>query len=72
MREFGKDQCIDSAAARTFYAVLAIFPATLAAVVLIGLVGLGLVVTGPVAQAVGDTIGLRETTVTVGNVATWP
>lgn len=41
VREFGKDQCIDSAAALTFYAVLAIFPATLAVISLLHVVGQG-------------------------------
>ncbi len=39
LREFGKDQCTDIAAALTYYAVLAMFPALLALVSLLGLVG---------------------------------
>lgn len=39
LREFGKDQCTDLAAALTYYAVLAIAPALLAIVSLLGLVG---------------------------------
>ena len=39
MREFSKDQCTDLAAALTYYAVLALFPALIAVVSLIGLVG---------------------------------
>mgnify|MGYP003296295968 CR=1 FL=1 len=40
--------------------------------VLIGIVALSLVVTGPLAQAIGDTIGLGSTAVTVWNIAKWP
>ncbi|MBG6189546.1 membrane protein [Arthrobacter sp. CAN_A212] len=39
VREFGKDQCTDLAAALTYYAVLAIFPALLALVSLLGVFG---------------------------------
>ena len=39
VREFGKDQCTDLAAALTYYAVLAIAPALLAVVSVLGLVG---------------------------------
>lgn len=45
---------------------------TLVTVVLTALVALGLVLTGPAAQAVGDVIGLGSTTVWVWNVAKWP
>ena len=38
-REFGKDQCTDLAAALTYYAVLALFPAVIALLSIIGLVG---------------------------------
>jgi membrane protein len=38
-REFGEDQCTDLAAALTYYAVLALFPAMLALVSILGLVG---------------------------------
>lgn len=40
-REFSKDQCTDLAAALTYYAVLALFPAILALLSLVGLVGQG-------------------------------
>jgi membrane protein len=40
-REFSKDQCTDLAAALTYYAVLALFPAILALVSLLGLFGQG-------------------------------
>jgi len=39
MREFGKDECTDLAAALTYYAVLALFPAIVAMLSLISLVG---------------------------------
>ena len=41
MREFSKDQCTDLAAALTYYAVLALFPAMIAVLSLVGLVGQG-------------------------------
>ncbi len=40
-REFTKDQCTDLAAALTYYAVLALFPAMIAVLSLVGLVGQG-------------------------------
>jgi membrane protein len=40
--------------------------------VLIALVALALVVTGPVAKAVGDAVGLGGTAVTVWDIAKWP
>ena len=46
--EFGRDQCTDLAAALTYYAVLAVFPALLALVSLLGVVGQG--------QATTDTL----------------
>jgi membrane protein len=45
---------------------------TLAAVILAGLVAIGLVVSGPVARAVGDAIGMGDTAVTVWAIAKWP
>ena len=39
IREFMDDQCLDLAAALTYYAMLAIFPAMLALVSLLGLIG---------------------------------
>lgn len=41
LREFADDQCTDLAAALTYYAVLALFPATIAILSLVGLVGQG-------------------------------
>ena len=40
-REFSRDQCTDVAAALTYYAVLALFPATIALLSLVGVVGQG-------------------------------
>ncbi len=45
---------------------------TLAAVILAGLVAIGLVVSGPLARAIGDAIGLGETAVTVWSIVKWP
>ncbi len=41
MHEFSEDQCTDLAAALTYYAVLAMFPAMIALVSLLGVVGQG-------------------------------
>lgn len=41
MREFSRDQCTDLAAALTYYSVLALFPAAIALLSLVGLVGQG-------------------------------
>jgi membrane protein len=40
-REFSKDQCTDLAAALTYYAVLSVFPAAIALISLVGVVGDG-------------------------------
>ena len=45
---------------------------TLGAVLLAGLVAIGLVVSGPVARAIGDAIGLGDTGVTAWGVVKWP
>jgi membrane protein len=45
---------------------------TLVMIVLMALLSLGLVLTGPVVEAVADPIGLGGTAVTVWNVAKWP
>ena len=45
---------------------------TLFTVVLTALVAMALVLTGSVAQAVGDAVGLGSTAVTVWNIAKWP
>lgn len=45
---------------------------TLVTVLLTALVALGLVLTGPAAQAVGDAVGLGDTAVLVWSIAKWP
>jgi membrane protein len=45
---------------------------TLASVILAGVVAIGLVVSGPLARAIGDALGLGETAVTVWNIVKWP
>jgi membrane protein len=45
---------------------------TVAMVLLLALVAISIVMTGPLARAVGDVIGLGSTAVTVWNVAKWP
>jgi len=45
---------------------------TLVCVVLLALVSLSLVVTGPVAQAVGDAVGVGGAAVTAWDIAKWP
>ena len=45
---------------------------TLASVILAGLVAIGLVVSGPLARAIGDALGLGETAVTIWNIVKWP
>jgi membrane protein len=45
---------------------------TLVGVLAVAVVLIGLVLTGPLAQAVGDVIGLGSTAVTVWNIAKWP
>jgi membrane protein len=45
---------------------------TLVAVVLVAILAVGLVVTGPLAETVGHTIGLGDTAVTVWDIAKWP
>ncbi|MBJ7357898.1 YihY/virulence factor BrkB family protein [Nocardioides sp.] len=54
LREFSDDQCTDLAAALTYYAVLALFPAALALTSLLGLVGQG-------TEAVDEVLGILET-----------
>lgn len=45
---------------------------TVVTVLLTAVVAVGLALTGPAAQAVGDAIGLGDTTLTVWNIAKWP
>lgn len=78
-REFSKDQCTDLAAALTYYSVLAIFPAAIALLSLVGLAGQGRstvdtllgILTDVGAGAVADTlrptlVSLSETSGTAG------
>ncbi len=51
MREFSADQCTDLAAALTYYAVLALFPAAIALMSLVGVLGLG-------AQSIDTLLGI--------------
>ncbi|SDI33667.1 YihY/virulence factor BrkB family protein [Arthrobacter cupressi] len=51
-REFGKDQCPDAAAGLTYYGVLSLFPALLALVSLLGIVGQA----GPMTMALFDIV----------------
>jgi membrane protein len=45
---------------------------TLLLIVLFALVALSLVLTGPIVQAVGDSIGVGDTALTVWDIAKWP
>ena len=45
---------------------------TLAMVIVFSVVAVALVITGPLAQALGNVIGLGSTAVTVWNIAKWP
>jgi len=45
---------------------------TLLMIVLVAALAIGLVVSGPVAEAVGDVIGLGSTAVTIWGIAKWP
>lgn len=71
--EFGRDQCTDMAAALTYYTVLSIFPALIALVSILGLVGEADRVTGFFVDMVADLTGrdpdIMETVNTVvGNI----
>jgi membrane protein len=45
---------------------------TVAMVLLLALVAISIVVTGPLAQSIGDVIGLGDTAITIWNIAKWP
>jgi membrane protein len=45
---------------------------TLAMILLMAIVALGLVLTGPIVSAVAEPIGLSDTAITVWNIAKWP
>lgn len=54
VREFGRDQCTDLAAALTYFAVLSIFPALLALISLVGVFGQGETTTQALLDIVRD------------------
>ena len=45
---------------------------TVAMVLLLALVAVSIVVTGPLARAIGDQVGLGDTAITIWNIAKWP
>ena len=45
---------------------------TLLLIILFALVALSLVLTGPVVEAVGDSIGVGSTALTIWDIAKWP
>ena len=45
---------------------------TVAMVLLLAIVAISIVVTGPLARAIGDAVGLGDTAVTAWNIAKWP
>jgi len=45
---------------------------TVAMVLLLALVAISIVVTGPLARAIGDEVGLGDTAITMWNIAKWP
>ena len=65
MREFSKDQCSDLAAALTYYAVLALFPAAIALLSVLGLVGQGPKIVNDVLKVMSDS-GLSGPAKTLG------
>jgi membrane protein len=54
VREFGRDQCTDLAAALTYYAVLSVFPALVVVVSLLGVFGQGRQTSDAILRIVGD------------------
>ena len=62
LKEFSDDQCTDLAAALTYYAVLSLFPAVLAMVSLVGIVGQGPRATDALLKIVADIGSLRRGT----------
>src|SRR5438105_1553839 len=63
--EFRDDNLTDLAAALTYYGILAIFPALIALVSILGLIGHS-------ATQVGRLLGIGGTAVTVWDIAKWP
>ncbi|WP_456824779.1 YihY/virulence factor BrkB family protein [Cellulomonas sp. P5_E12] len=69
LREFGNDQCTDLAAALTYYAVLAIAPALLAVISVLGLVGDPQKMVSDVLKIAGD-VGVSSVDDTVKPILT--
>ncbi|MGW6130702.1 YihY/virulence factor BrkB family protein [Cellulomonas sp. NPDC055163] len=67
VREFSHDQCTDLAAALTYYAVLAIFPALIALISVLGVFGQGKSTTDALVELAGG-LGPEETTDTIKGV----
>lgn len=67
VREFSHDQCTDLAAALTYYAVLAIFPALIALISVLGVFGQGKSTTDALVEVAGG-LGPEETTKTIQEV----
>ncbi len=67
VREFSKDQCTDLAAALTYYAVLALFPALIALLSLLGIFGQGQSTTDALLDIVKD-LAPGSSTDTVGDI----
>ncbi len=57
LRKFSADQCTDLAAALTYYAVLALFPALIALLSLLGVVGQGTKSVDAIVKIISDTAG---------------
>src|SRR2546421_434713 len=84
-RESRADNLTDWAAALTYYGVLALFPALIVLLSILGLVGhsatqplldnlsaLAVVVSGPLARQVGKLLGVGSSAVTAWDIAKWP
>ncbi len=70
LREFNDDQCTDLAAALTYYAVLSLFPAAIALLSLLGLVGQGRATVDSVLRVVSNIGGSASLTDTLRPVLT--
>lgn len=57
LRKFSADQCTDLAAALTYYAVLALFPALIALLSLVGVLGQGSASVDAIVKIISDTAG---------------
>ena len=65
LREFGSDHCTDLAAGLTYYAVLSIFPAAIALLSLLGLVGKGRATVDQILAVVSNVGGSSSLTTTL-------